>query len=49
MPDKHEVGGSTPLEPTKHTQVCGDQKEKREVPNAYTKYKRKTGARLDST
>ena len=22
MPDKHEVGGSSPLGPTKHTNVC---------------------------
>ena len=36
MPDKHEVGGSSPLEPTKANEVR-EAKETRETPSASTK------------
>ena len=44
MPDKHEVGGSTPLEPTRATEVAKAKRAKRKRnDDAYTKYKRKSG------
>ena len=39
MPDKHEVGGSTPLEPTRAAKAAR-QKRKEERPKGYTTYKR---------
>ena len=43
MPDKHEVGGSTPLEPTKAARAARRKRGKGKGLRAYTTYKRNSG------
>ena len=49
MPDKHEVGGSTPLEPTKLRKQRGARGQEEDSEGLIQRISSYSGERLDST